>query len=393
MSSTAPNAHLQGMFSIPVIHPHPNVGTPLYPPASFPGAPPAPGLLTSAPTTGIAPVAHHGPPQQMAVHQHKRQRFESGSNPQQPVQLSAHPAAPAPAVARTQQLPPQIRPPAPDEAPDSPTQSGKTGRQKSQAQVARRRERNRILARRTRLRKKFFFESLQKEVMELQKENMALKEVVRTNFDAEQAKPILDSCKVLENLPEAVLEHCGDPSNLGAQDFNLMTSIRQSQQCFIITDPSLQDNPIVYASGDFLTLTGYSRDEVLGRNCRFLQGTDTDQQKVDGIRKAIANGEDVSVVFVNYKADGTAFWNKLFIAPLRDAQNNVVNYIGVSVKVAGPDPDDPEGGKDISNGVVRSSASADGSDDSVDADAAVMAIENAVEKAVAAAPTMTNSLS
>ena len=114
---------------------------------------------------------------------------------------------------------------------------------------------------------------------------------------------------------------------------------------------------------------------------------------MDGIRKAIANGEDVSVIFVNYKADGTAFWNKLFIAALRDAQNNIVNYIGVNVKVAGPDPDDPEAGKDISNGGVRSrSASADGSDESVDADAAVMAIESAVEQAVAAAPIMTNSV-
>jgi PAS domain S-box-containing protein len=395
-SRTAPNVPLQGMFSIPEIHPNTNVGTPMYPPASFPGAPQAPGPLTAPPTStvslqGIAPVAHHGLPQQMTGHQHKRQRLASESKSQQPVQLSAHLAAPA--VARTQQLTPQIRPPAPEEAPDSPNQSGKTGRQKSQAQVDRRRERNRILARRTRLRKKFFFESLQKEVMDLQKENMALKEIVRTSLDAEQAKLTLDNCKVLESLPEAVLEHCGDPSNLGAQDFNLMTSIRQSQQCFIITDPSLHDNPIVYASDDFLTLTGYNRDEVLGRNCRFLQGTDTDQQKVDGIRKAIANGEDVSVIFVNYKADGTAFWNKLFIAALRDAQNNIVNYIGVNVKVAGPDPDDPEAGKDISNGGVRSrSASADGSDESVDADAAVMAIESAVEQAVAAAPIMTNSV-
>ena len=56
---------------------------------------------------------------------------------------------------------------------------------------------------------------------------------------------------------------------------------------------------------------------------------------------------DVSVTFVNYTADGTPFWNKLFIAALRDAQNNIVNYIGVTVKVAGPLPDDPEHGKAV----------------------------------------------
>eukprot|EP01083_Nonionella_stella_P206859 752003_1 len=114
-----------------------------------------------------------------------------------------------------------------------------------------------------------------------------------------------------------------------------MASVKQSQQSFVITDPSLQDNPIVYASDGFLDLTGYSRDQVLGRNCRFLQGTDTDPAKVAEIRKALQHGDDASVTFLNYCADGTPFWNKLFIAALRDAQNNIVNYIGVSVKVAG----------------------------------------------------------
>jgi len=142
-----------------------------------------------------------------------------------------------------------------------------------------------------------------------------------------------------------------------------------------------------------LTLTGYNQDEVLGRNFRFLQGPDTDERKVAKIRDAVENGEDVTVTFVNYKADGTAFWNKLFIAALRDAQNNIVNYIGVSVKVAGPEPEDPELGKSISGEIDRSNVSAAGYDDLVDADAAVMAIENDVTKAVAAAPTMTNSLS
>ena len=149
----------------------------------------------------------------------------------------------------------------------------------------------------------------------------------------------------MESLPSAVHEAIFENSDLDGQDFNLVRSIQRSQQCFIITDPSLQDNPIVYASDDFLTLTGYEREEVLGRNCRFLQGTETSAQKVDHVRKAISMGDDVSVTMINYTADGTAFWNKLFIAALRDAHNNIVNFIGVIVKVAAPEPSDPEAGK------------------------------------------------
>jgi len=263
------------------------------------------------------------------------------------------------------------------------------GRQKSQAQIDRRRERNRILARRTRLRKKFFFESLQKDVTDLQKENIALKEIVRTRISSKEAKPILDRCKAMEEIPSVVLEQCGDPSMMDRQDFNLYKAINKSQRCFVITDPSLQDNPIVYVSDDFLTLTGYTRSEVLGRNCRFLQGTETCRDKVAQIRKSTENGNDVSVTFVNYTADGTAFWNKLFIAALRDAQNNIVNFIGVTVKVAGPEPDDPEAGKilpgeNVMHGSDDQQSSGCG-DDNVDADAAVMAIEGAVTAAVAAA--------
>ena len=221
------------------------------------------------------------------------------------------------------------------------------GRKKTQAQIDRRRERNRILARRTRLRKKFFFESLQKEVVDLQRENAALKDIVRTQLD-EDGKQLLDECNALERMPQGVLEACGENANeYDQQDFNLVQSIQRSQHSFVITDPSLQDNPIVFASDDFLSLTGYSREEVLGRNCRFLQGTDTDKAKLDEIRKGLAAGDDVSVTLLNYTADGSPFWNKLFIAALRDAQNNIVNFIGVIVKVASPEPGDPEYGKSL----------------------------------------------
>lgn len=260
------------------------------------------------------------------------------------------------------------------------------GRRKSQAQIDRRRERNRILARRTRLRKKFFFESLQKEVMDLQRENSVLKDIVRSHVDSEEGRQLLEECNANEKVSPIVLEACGElASDLDQQDFNLIKSIQQSQHSFVITDPSLQDNPIVFASDDFLSLTGYAREDVLGRNCRFLQGTDTSQEKVDEIRKGLANGDDVSVTMVNYTADGVPFWNKLFIAALRDSQNNIVNFIGVIVKVASPDPGDPEFGKRVA--AEEEEEDDDDFDDLHDiADGTVKAIEGAVAAAVASAP-------
>jgi len=71
-------------------------------------------------------------------------------------------------------------------------------------------------------------------------------------------------------------------------------------------------------------------EQVLGRNCRFLQGPDTDPNAVAKIRKSIADGSDASVCLLNYRRDGSTFWNQFFIAPLRDVGGRVVNYIGVS---------------------------------------------------------------
>lgn len=387
------------------------------PPPPIASAPPPLAGMSGPPSLqGIAPAPAPTSNQTMIVHHHKRQRIETTptTNPQMQMPSTMQSTtttttttmkpmshAPTPSVVPVP-APMAITTPAP--APGQMQQimnnrqiidqQQRSGRQKSQAQIDRRRERNRILARRTRLRKKFFFESLQKEVMDLQKENLVLKEIVRTRVEENKARKILDTCTANQELPQVVLEHCGDPSVLAQQDFNLMASIKQSQQSFVITDPSLQDNPIVYASDDFLELTGYTREQVLGRNCRFLQGTDTDPNKVAEIRKGLQNGDDVSVTFLNYCADGTPFWNKLFIAALRDAQNNIVNYIGVSVKVAG----DHESGLIQGSEVAGMNEQHNGSlitsheNTSLDFDATVMAIEGAVTAAVAAAPNVVKKI-
>ncbi|MFK8794318.1 PAS domain-containing protein [Planococcus plakortidis] len=84
----------------------------------------------------------------------------------------------------------------------------------------------------------------------------------------------------------------------------------------IVTDPEKEDNPIIYANRTFTELTGYEKGEILGRNCRFLQGPKTDPEAVDRLRQAIKNQEKVTVVLRNYRKDGTPFWNRLAVAPV-----------------------------------------------------------------------------
>ena len=82
---------------------------------------------------------------------------------------------------------------------------------------------------------------------------------------------------------------------------------------------------------------GYALTEVLGRNCRFLQGPGTDPTHVELIRNGVKEGKDTAVCLVNYKKDGTPFLNAFFMAPLRDAQGNIVNFVGVQCDAAGPE--------------------------------------------------------
>ena len=103
----------------------------------------------------------------------------------------------------------------------------------------------------------------------------------------------------------------------------------ERERSVLITDPRMDDNPIVFANNAFTRLTGYSREELLGRNCRFLQGKDTNPKAVQALHEAIERGAAVTVDILNYRKNGTPFWNRLRIRPIFSGTGEIENFVGI----------------------------------------------------------------
>jgi PAS domain S-box-containing protein len=174
--------------------------------------------------------------------------------------------------------------------------------------------------------------SLQRQVAQLTQENDMLKTIVKQRLRPELHEKILADCAA--DTSNCVADSSKEANSiLDKADYRLMAAIQSAQRSFCISDPSLPDNPIVFASSGFLELTGYQLDQVLGRNCRFLQGPKTDRRQIELLKNGIMSGVDTSVCLLNYKADGSEFYNQVFVAALRDEHNQIVNYVGVQVQV------------------------------------------------------------
>ncbi|KAL8817155.1 MAG: hypothetical protein Q9223_003955, partial [Gallowayella weberi] len=106
-------------------------------------------------------------------------------------------------------------------------------------------------------------------------------------------------------------------------------------EVFCLSDPSIEDNPIVYASEEFYRTTQYGRDYVIGRNCRFLQGPRTDRNTVARIKEAISKGQESFETILNYRRDGSPFMNLVMTAPLYDNKGVVRYFIGAQVDISG----------------------------------------------------------
>jgi PAS domain S-box-containing protein len=129
----------------------------------------------------------------------------------------------------------------------------------------------------------------------------------------------------------AMLDGYGDTSKAA------LLSEEEREKSVLITDPSRPDNPIIYVSEAFETQTGYPPEEVLGRNCRFLQGPETDPKAAKAIREAIAVQTEITIDILNYRKGGSQFWNRLRIRPLFDESGRLLYYVGAQNPIPAED--------------------------------------------------------
>ncbi len=110
-------------------------------------------------------------------------------------------------------------------------------------------------------------------------------------------------------------------------------AIAASHNGIVITDNRIPNNPIVYVNSAFEKITGYSASDVMGKNCRFLQGDDVFQPEKEMIREVVASGNPCTVVIRNYRKDGTLFWNELNISPIFDEHGKATHFIGIQTDI------------------------------------------------------------
>jgi PAS domain S-box-containing protein len=123
-----------------------------------------------------------------------------------------------------------------------------------------------------------------------------------------------------------------DHDGLNERGNIFFAAVEMTRMPMIVTDPRQDDDPIVFANGAFFDLTGYTREDVMGRNCR-LQGPQTDRRTVEELRKALGEHRAVAVDILNYKKDGTSFWNALFIGPIFDQDGKLLYHFASQMDI------------------------------------------------------------
>jgi PAS domain S-box-containing protein len=113
----------------------------------------------------------------------------------------------------------------------------------------------------------------------------------------------------------------------------VLDSIRFSPIATVVSDPTKPDNPLIAVNEAFCALTGYTEDEVIGRNCRFLRGPDTENGQTEKLRSAVYGQHPALAELINYRKDGSPFRNAVMIAPLFDDAGNLELFVGSQVEV------------------------------------------------------------
>ncbi|WCM94467.1 histidine kinase famiy protein [Acidovorax sp. NCPPB 2350] len=130
---------------------------------------------------------------------------------------------------------------------------------------------------------------------------------------------------VAEGAPSEVSEH---------KDDIFFAAIETTRMPMLVTDPRQPDNPIVFCNRAFVAMTGYHLQEILGHNCRFLQGPGTDRNTVAAVREAVEQRREISLELLNYRKDGSSFWNALFISPVYNRRGELVYFFASQLDVS-----------------------------------------------------------
>lgn len=131
-----------------------------------------------------------------------------------------------------------------------------------------------------------------------------------------------------------------EPPRAGARELGIdagafVAAFTASPTPMVLTDPHQPDNPIIWANDAFLALTGYAWEEIDGRNCRLLQGPGTDPHAVQRLREAVSVGRPIEIELINYRKDGSSFWNGMTVAPVRDATGRIMHFYSAQADMTG----------------------------------------------------------
>lgn len=144
----------------------------------------------------------------------------------------------------------------------------------------------------------------------------------------EKQRPKSQAGTAHDTSPRRFRESHPEDEFTGASGVLFEQAMAQTRMAICLTDPHQDDNPIIFANRAFRSLTGYDEDEIIGRNCRFLQGPDTSREPVAKLRHAIEDEEVTVVEMLNYRKDGSSFWNALHIGPIYDNDGKLVYHFG-----------------------------------------------------------------
>ena len=151
---------------------------------------------------------------------------------------------------------------------------------------------------------------MQQSILEYREQNEKLQKAIVEKLGKVKGNEILgETASASSN--SATLGDLHQQHILQDPDFNLIKSLQEAKLNFVISSSLLPDYPLLYVSAGFLAVTGYTSEQVIGRNCRFLQGPETDVIAVARMSKAIKEERDIIVCLLNYKADGTKFWSQV----------------------------------------------------------------------------------